>query len=64
MPADLRGYSNAKIPDGKASALCFERMSIVWEKLAEIGTTKYDQEAKLHFLQSLSSRYALYKKLL
>lgn len=39
-------------------------MSIIGEKLVEVGIVKSDQEANLHVLQRLSSDYALAKKLL
>ena len=50
--------------DGGAPALCFMRMGIIRDKLAEVGITKSDQEANLHALQCLWSDCALDKKLL
>ena len=45
--AYLREYINAEMVEGEEPALYFERMSIIREKLAEVGIHKTDQEATL-----------------
>ncbi|CAN0567734.1 unnamed protein product, partial [Laminaria digitata] len=49
---------------GEQPALYFDRMSIICEKLAEVGIGKSDHENNLHILQCLSSDYAIDKKIL
>ena len=61
--AYLREYINAKMDDGEALTLYFERRGIIMEKLALICIIKSDQEENLHVLQCFSSHYALDKKL-
>ncbi|CAM9184868.1 unnamed protein product, partial [Laminaria digitata] len=59
--AYTREYINAEMIKGEQPALCFERMSIICEKLAEVGIEKTDHEINLHTLQCLSSGYAIDK---
>ena len=48
MQAYLREYINAKVADGDAPALYFERMEMIEEKLAEADIAMSDQEANIH----------------
>ena len=50
--------------EGQDHTLYFGRMSIIREKLFEVGVPKTDQEANLHLLQCLTSEYEVDKKIL
>ena len=61
--AYLQEHINAEMVEGEEPALYFERMSIIREKLAEVGTHKTDQGANLHILQCLTSDFEVDKKI-
>lgn len=48
-------YIDDNITDGEDPPMYFERVSLIREKLAEVGIHKTDREAKLHTLQRLST---------
>ena len=52
--AYLREYVNTAMVPGEKPETYFERMTIITEKLAEVGTPKSDHESNLHVLQCLS----------
>ena len=50
--------------EGEQPALYFERMSIICEKLAEVGIVKTESDINSHTLQCLSLNYQIDKKML
>ena len=62
--AYLREYINAEIAEGGEPAIYFEGISIIREKLAEVGIHKTDEESNFDVLQCLASDFVVDYKIL